>query len=316
MKLKIVLSILFTLALGIGLSVVALKHGKPSPVATAADTRTFEVHGTIRDIDTIEKRIRIAHEAIPDYMPAMTMPFAVKNTTVLKGLSTGDQVQFELSVTADDSWVSHIEKIASDSPTTAANPSLPLRDMELVQIGETVPDFSLVDQNGKEIHLLDFRGTAVVLTFIYTRCPLPNFCPLMSKNFAELQKRLTKEFPGRYHLLSITMDSEFDRPAVLKDYAMRYDADERFWIFATGSEEQINTVAGLLGLYFVRENGLISHDLRTALIGPNGKLLHIWKSNVWTPYEVQRMVGEALTGPKDAFTASARASDLDSNPRD
>ena len=121
----------------------------------------------------------------------------------------------------------------------------------------------------------------------------------MSKNFAEVQQRLTKELPGKYHLLSITMDPDFDRPEVLKEYASRYDANSTDWSFVTGTPEQISFVAGLVGLYYVRENGLISHDLRTALIGPDGKLVHLWKSNVWTPYEVQRMVRETLTGVRE-----------------
>ncbi|MGN6553629.1 MAG: SCO family protein, partial [Verrucomicrobiota bacterium] len=140
------------------------------------------------------------------------------------------------------------------------------------------------------------RGKAVLLTFIYTRCPLPNFCPLMSKNFSQLEKRLSAEFTNRFQLLSVSMDPEFDRPAVLKEYASRYEANEKDWTFATGDAGQIEFVAGLMGLYYVRENGLISHDLRTALISPEGRLMHLWKSNVWTPYEVQRMVRETLAG--------------------
>ena len=168
-----------------------------------------------------------------------------------------------------------------------------------MQVGETVPDFQLVDQDGRAVRLSDYRGRAVVLTFIYTRCPLPNFCPLMSKHFAELEQRLNKELPGRYHLLSISMDPEFDTPAVLKEYASRYEARTADWTFATGDAGQIDTVAQLLGLYYVRENGLISHDLRTALFGPDGRLVHLWKSNVWTPYEVQRRVRETLSGSQE-----------------
>jgi protein SCO1/2 len=120
----------------------------------------------------------------------------------------------------------------------------------------------------------------------------------MSANFAVLQKRLSKEFPGRYHLLSVSIDPQFDRPPVLQEYAARYGADERQWTFATGTQEQINFVTGLFGLFHEPENGFISHDLRTALIGPDGRLVQLWKSNVWTPYEVGRRLGETLTGPK------------------
>lgn len=176
--------------------------------------------------------------------------------------------------------------------------SLQDREAERVQVGEIVPDFKLTDQNGHAVHLSDFRGKVVVLTFIYTRCPLPNFCPLMSKNFSQLEERLSKEFTNRYELLSISMDSEFDTPEVLKEYGTRYTASAKDWTFATGDAEQIKFVAGLMGLYYAKENGIISHDLRTALISPDGRLVHLWKSNVWTPYEVQRLVRDTLTGDK------------------
>jgi protein SCO1/2 len=121
----------------------------------------------------------------------------------------------------------------------------------------------------------------------------------MSKNFADLEQRLNKEFPGQFHLLSLSLDPEFDRPEVLKDYAARYKADPKDWSFVVADPDSLNLVAGLMGLYFEKQNGLISHDLRTALIGPDGRLVQLWKSNVWTPYEVQRSVREALTGHAD-----------------
>lgn len=246
--------------------------------------------------------IRITHEAIPNYMPAMTMEFAVEGSPIPKGLAPGDDVQFELLVTKDDSWIAHIVKIMPERPGranagTEAIVSAEPASSEL-QKGETVPDFRLIDQNGKTIRLSDFRGKPVVLTFIYTRCPLPNFCPLMSKNFQRLQQRLEKEFPNQFQLLSVTIDPKFDHPEILKEYAGRYSANEKCWTFATGTQEQIDTIAGLFGLVHEPESGLISHNLRTALIGADGRLRHVWKSNVWTPYEVARMLGETLSESK------------------
>jgi protein SCO1 len=269
----------------------------------ATETKIFQVRGRVLGLNAAEKSIRIAHEEIPNYMPAMTMPLPVKDPALLGQVAPGDSVQFELRVTADDSWIAHIEKIPSEESVSQVAPatSPTMEELEAGQLraGELVPDFSLVNQEGQAIHLKDFKGKAVLLTFVYTRCPLPNFCPLMSKNFAELQQRLSKEFPGKYHLLSVSMDPEFDRPEVLKEYAERYEANPADWTFATGDSASIHFVADLMGLYFQRENGLISHDLRTALIGPDGRLVHLWKSNVWTPYEVQRRVRETLTGSQD-----------------
>jgi protein SCO1 len=306
MKPKLVIFALCILTLAAVCAVVVMSH-RNQPTTAATATKWFEVRGHVRSIDVTNKTVRITHEEIPDYMPAMTMPFPVKDVAVLNGLSGGDSVQFQLAVTDDDSWISRIEKIKSDSPSTSqiansSDTSLQDREAERVQVGEVVPEFKLVDQDGRPVHLGEFRGKAVVLTFIYTRCPLPNFCPLMSKNFADLEKRLKQEFAGNYQLLSISMDSELDTPAVLKEYAARYDANSQDWTFATGDAGQIDFVARAMGLYYVKENGLISHDLRTALIGPDGRLVHLWKSNVWTPYEVQRMVRETLTGAKDVAT--------------
>lgn len=303
MKTTKILVGLCALATAVSVAVLVSSRRHETAKPQAGDIKRFEVHGQIRSVDQVNKIVRITHEEIPDYMPAMTMPFSVKDAAVLDGLTPGDGVQFELDVTEDDSWVSHIEKIAGgESPVsaTAGSPALSLEDRETerLAVGELAPDFTLMDQDGRTIHLRDFRGKAVVLTFIYTRCPLPNFCPLMSKNFSELEKRLSQDLPGKYHLLSVTMDPDYDRPDVLKEYAARYDASAKDWTFATGSAEQIQFVASLTGLYYRRENGLISHDLRTALIGPNGRLVHLWKSNVWTPYEVQRMVDETLANDR------------------
>jgi protein SCO1/2 len=295
MKPKIVVPALCALIAIAVCLMIALGHRsqnvlKPSASihgSTPAPTKTFIVHGTICNVDVANGILRIAHEEIPNYMPAMTMPFTVKDPALLNGLAPGDSVQFELAITDNDSWISHIEKLPSNervaSSENGAATSVQEREAECLQSGEAFPDFQLVDQDGKPVRLSDFRGKAVVFTFIYTRCPLPNFCPLMSKNFAELEQRLSKEFSGKYHLMSITMDPDFDRPEVLKDYASRYDASASDWSFATGTTDQIKSVAGLVGLYFARENGLITHDLRTALVGPDGRLVHLWKSNVWTP---------------------------------
>jgi len=282
---------------------LSLGHLRSTPPLQPSEARVFQVHGQVLAVDAAEKTLRIAHEEIPHYMPAMAMPLSVKDWAVVKGVAVGDTVQFELRVTQDDSWIARLEKVPAEAPMIqppgTSPPSLETLEAERVRAGERMPDFTLLNQEGKTIHLQDFRGKAVLLTFIYTRCPLPNFCPLMSKNFAELQQRLSKEFPGKYHLLSVSMDPEFDRPEVLLEYAARYDAKATDWSFATGDASAIQFVAGLLGLYFQKENGLISHDLRTALIGPDGRLVHLWKSNVWTPYEVQRTVRETLTGSED-----------------
>ena len=271
-----------------------LIHHQQATVAPAAANQVFQVNGQVRSLESDGKTLRIAHEAIPGFMPAMEMPFTVKDPAALRGLAPGDTVKFQLVVTKDDSWIDRIEKTA-DAPAAAvpANSSPEAASNEL-ENGQTVPDFALVDQNGHPFRLRDLRGKAVVLTFIYTRCPLPNFCPLMSRNFASLQERFAKEFPGKVQLLSISFDPQFDTPATLKQYASVYQKSDKDWVFATGTREQVDYVTAMFGLIREPANGFINHDLRTALISPDGKLVHVWRSNVWTPYEVQRMVQETL----------------------
>jgi len=295
MKTKVFVSLILTVVACAIASSLALTHKSAvtAPVGKPTAARTFQVNGRVREITPETKTVRVAHEEIPDYMPAMTMPLQVKDATLLNGLRVGDEIHFELSVTDDDSWISHLEKIGNGNAVAAAPAPAAVESTELRK-GEGVPDFALTDENRKPVRLSDFRGKAVVLTFIYTRCPLPNFCPLMSKNFQALQERLSKAFPGKFHLLSVTIDPKFDRPEVLKGYASLYEADSQSWSFATGTEDQINEVASSFGLVHEPEGAMISHNLRTALISPDGHLVHLWKSNVWTPYEVHRMIEESV----------------------
>lgn len=298
MKPKMILSGLGILALLMIAVAGGFSHRITQARRVEENRRVFHVAGEVRSVDASTYTVRIAHEEIPGYMPPMVMPFEVKQPELLRDLAAGDHVVFELVITENDSWILGIEKIASNvtnaTGTVAGARSSGERESERVQTGELVPEFNLTDENGRTIRLSDYRGQVLVLTFIYTRCPLPNFCPLMSKNFESLQDRLNREFPDRFHLLSISIDPRFDQPEVLKEYAARHGANQKCWTFATGTEEQIDSVADLMGLFHEPENGLISHDLRTVLIGPDGRLVHMWRGNTWTPYEVQRMVGETL----------------------
>jgi protein SCO1 len=294
MKLYLALLILCGGTLAAVVCAAIIHHHQATAAAPATADQAFQVKGQLRSLESDGKTVRIAHEAIPGFMPAMEMPFTVKDPAALRGLAAGDNVKFQLVVTKDDSWIDQIEKTtdapalkASSEPFSAAAP-------DEVEIGQPVPDFGLVDQNGHAFRLRDLRGKAVVLTFIYTRCPLPNFCPLMSRNFASLQARFTRDFPGRVQLLSISFDPQYDTPAQLKQYASVYQKSDKDWAFATGTRQQVDYVTGLFGLVREPSNGFINHDLRTALISPDGKLVHVWRSNVWTPYEVERMVRETL----------------------
>lgn len=277
-----------------------------------SNVQTYQARGQVLAIDVSERSIRVSHDEIPNYMPAMTMNLSVHDRVLLQSVGIGDLVDFELSVSTDDSWISRLrglgrpeEESASAAIAAEASP-LSEAELEAIQPGERLPDLELLSEDGTLLRSGDLRGKAVVLTFIYTRCPLPNYCPLMSRNFTELERRLSQEFAGKFQLVSVTLDPAFDRPEVLKSYSSRYRQQRSNWTFATGTSEQIQRVAGLFGVQYAVEGGLISHDLRTALISPDGRLIRLWKSNYWTPYEVQRAVRKELTGSEDPKTADVR----------
>jgi protein SCO1 len=294
MKTKWTLLTCLTFALlAVGAAILIVRHPPPNPPPNPM--QHFQAKGVILSLESDSKTVVIEHEDIPQFMPAMTMPFAVKDPALLRGLNAGDRVNFELTVTKTDSWVSWITKRPGPSSVTAAVTGQPASAAPpALEVGQIVPDFALVDQDGHRFHLAQFRGKAVLVTFVYTRCPLPNYCPRMSGNFSNLQQRLNKTFPGRFHLITISFDPDYDTPAVLKRYSEAFTHDEGSWTFATGAKRQVKIVASEFGLVYLPQTGSFTHDLRTAFIAPDGRLIHIWRSNVWTPSEVERRVAEVL----------------------
>jgi len=206
----------------------------------------------------------VAHKPIENYMPAMTMAFRVGREVDLGQLTPGTRVQFELKVGKTASVAQNVRVLESKTDL-----KLPLKPLQRVLIDQKMPSFSLIDQAGKTVRLSDFQGKVVVVDFIYTRCPLPDVCPRLSANFASVSKKLR----GRdVEFLSITIDPQFDTPAVLSEYARRWQAGES-WKFLTGTPEQIQEVAGLFGLIYWPEEGSITHTVATAVIGRDGTLV-------------------------------------------
>jgi protein SCO1/2 len=295
-----VIAVLGVCLAALGATAILLRRSHPAPerqsagaARSAAKEQVFDVRGRVISLDEHSGMVKIAHEEIPNYMPAMTMPFLVRDSNSLRKLKQGDMVKFKLAVTSDDSWISEIAKTAESAPPLPVAAPPEEKEDQRLKSGEKVPPFTFTDQNATMRNISDFEGKFVVLTFIYTRCPLPNFCPLLNKKFSDLQNRLSKEFPGRFHLISVSIDPANDTPAVLKGYASLRGADEDNWTFATGTAEQIAEMAKLFGLTYNQKNpGIIDHDLRTALINPDGRVVHIWKSNFWTPYEIRNRIDD------------------------
>ncbi|MDQ3198841.1 MAG: SCO family protein [Verrucomicrobiota bacterium] len=254
-----------------------------------ADARQYEARGIVRGFAPDHSTAQIEHENIPGFMPSMTMPFEVRDEKEIADLKIGDAISFRLNVTDRDSWIDRIKQVNSATvhlPTPS--PSASSVKSERVHEGDVMPAFSLLDQQREPLTLENFRGHPFVLTFIFTRCPIPNFCPRMSQNFSELQKAIKTMSgpPGETRLLSISFDPANDTPAVLKAYAQNEGADPAIWTFATGDPAEIQKLTKAFSVLVQPEQGTISHGLATALVGKDGKIEKIWRGNAWKPAEV------------------------------
>ena len=263
--------------------------------------RTFEVKGRVAGFGG-ERAVYVEHGEVSGYLPARTTPFRAQRAGQIDSLDMGDAVSFTLTATPDSSWITNVEKLPDNAvPRNPAAIAKKQTDSALLETGEQVPDVELVDQDGRAVRLSDYRGKALVLTFIYTDCPLPNFCPLMSKQFAALQPKLRKAFGDKAQLLSISFDPENDTPEVLTDYAKKYTDDTDTWTFATGATPaQLEKAKQAFGITTIERQGEIVHNLVTALIGPDGKLVWTWRGNEWTPRDILQVASQTLNDGKQA----------------
>jgi protein SCO1/2 len=270
------------------------------PKATAVSTQIFQVKGVVVAVKPEEKTVRIRHEEIPGYMEAMTMPFEVKDTNDLAGVKDGDTVSFRMLVTETDGWIDQIKKL--DVPTVNTLPANSgvriVRDVEPLEVGNLLPEYTFTNQLGQAVSLSQFRGKAVAFTFIFTRCPFPTFCPLMSNNFRAVRDALktNANAPTNWHLLTISFDPDFDTPEVMKRYAASYNADPAQWSFVTGTLIDITALSEQVGLQFWREpGGNINHNLRTVVLDAQGRIQKIYPENKWTAEELTAEIIKAAS---------------------
>ena len=251
----------------------------------------YDTRGVVRGFSPDRSTIEIQHENIPNFMPSMTMPFVARDPKQIADLKSGDPISFRMTVTVKDFWIENVKKIRREEVNVAEpkqTSSVSTGGEARLKEGDEMPAFSLTNQNGERVSLDTFHGQPLVLTFVFTRCPVPNFCPRMSNNFEELQAAI-KASGGTLattRLLSITLDPDYDTPKVLNDYAAFHHADSKIWSFATGDEKEIDSLTRAFSVYRQNEGGTISHGLATALINPNGTVERIWRGNAWTPAEV------------------------------
>ncbi len=252
--------------------------------------QTFTVQGLLRGIDFAGRSVTVEHEDIPNFMPAMTMPFDVKTMAEVEPLHAGDAIEFKMVVTDKSSWIEGVKKI---DPREVQLPKKeraesPAGNVARLKEGDPLRAFQLVDSKGRPIAPETFAGKPLLLTFIFTRCPIPNFCPLITNNFREIQQAIAAapEQAANLQLLSISFDSEFDTPEVLAQYAARHTQDTDRWRFATGTADETKRLTQAFAVAVQPESGTIAHGLATALVGSDGVIRHIWRGNGWKPAEV------------------------------
>jgi protein SCO1/2 len=242
-------------------------------------TREFQLrHGQVIQTDVSNSTVVVRHNDIPGFMPAMTMEYKIKDQHSLADLQRGDVIDARIVVLRDgsDFWVDNIH-VTDASARTAAE-----RAARMLKPGQAIPDIALIDQNGKSFQLSDFKGKALLVTFIYTRCPLPEFCPALSSLFAKVHESLLKT-PADYartHLLTISFDPKHDTPDVLRTYGLGYLHDNAsgfaHWTFAAPSADELKKLAEAFGLLYVEEADQISHSINIVLIGADGRVSKYW----------------------------------------
>ena len=253
----------------------------------APESRQYDVHGQILGIDTEREELLVDHDDIEGFMPAMVMPYKVQDIELLEGKEPGDLFTATLVVEEVGAYLSTLTTTGhAPIRTAAAGPVVTSAD--LLDDGDKVPETALIDQQGTLMSIASLKGHRVALTFIYTRCPLPDFCPLMDQRFAALQQEIAQSPElADVRLVSVTLDPEFDTSDVLHAHATTLDADPELWHFVTGDPDEVLGFAKRFGV--VTEAGAeiaLVHNLRTAVIDPDGRLVTAYSGNMWTLAEL------------------------------
>jgi protein SCO1/2 len=281
--------------LSILIALLALAFAACNKKSEPKGEKHYDLEGKVVSVDKSAGEITIQHQEIVGFMKGMTMPFKVgpNDKWALDRAQAGDSVSATLVITDQEGFLSNISLTQAASPNAepAANASAG------PEPGAAVPDFGFINQDGKHLRMSEFRGGPVLLTFIYTRCPLPNYCLRMSSNFERVARQLEQESPDvwkRTHLLSVSFDPEFDKPKILEKYGHSYagaiDPEFRQWQFVTGTTDEIAKAAKYFGLVYDKQNNQYIHSLRTALIDKHGKVVAVYHGNEWKPEDVAKQI--------------------------
>ena len=259
--------------------------------------KKYSAHGVVERISPDFRTVTIHHQAIPNYMMEMTMDFNVKNTNELIGILPKDEITFTLVVSENDEWVENIRRVGHSIETNGMSMPMDMSgsmQMNELKPGDQLPDYELTSEDGKQIRISDFRGKAVAFTFFFTRCPLPDYCPRMNRNFKEARDILLAEAnaPTNWEFLSISFDPGFDTSEVLAQYARYYRGDNPDrWLFVSAPTNVLAEAGSELDLMIMREGSNISHNLRTVVLDTHGNIFRQFDNNQWTPSQL----AEAMT---------------------
>jgi len=271
-----------------------------APDAGQSGVKSYDARGVVRQIADDRRKVTIQHEAIAGYMPAMTMEFPVRDTNELNGISPSDEITFKLVVRENDDWIEDVHFVAHRIENVTNNTyAFHFQSAEL-KPGDLLPDCGFTDENGDAVRLSDFRGNALAFTFFYSRCPLPDYCVRMSKKFSETRRLLLAmtNAPANWQLLSISFDPEFDTPKMLSSYADFYrGTDTNRWLFAVASTNTLSGLAPRLDLMVMRDGGsIMSHNLRTVVLDPQGRIFRQLDGNQWTSQQLADAILQAARG--------------------
>lgn len=275
-----------------------------SPLDTTNIARAYLARGAIRNIPPDHKSVTIKHEDIPGLMPRMTMEFDLRDTNELNGFSAGDLVTFTVRADANESWIEGLKHAGTNDPT-AVLPSDPsstaLLHVAKLKPGDEMPDAELLSEDGNVVKLSHFKGKAVAFTFIFTRCPLPDFCPRMSQHFSKAREILEQNAngPRNWEFISISFDPEFDKPGVLSRYAFSYRGkNTNQWLFAAAPPHVLSAFTSELDFRFANENGSFLHNLRTIVLNTTGRIHRQFDGNRWTAQDLANAMTAAAMPPQ------------------
>ena len=287
----------------IAIAALAGCHHEQQPAETSvagSNYKVYKLRGKVVSTNPATGEVTLNHEAIPGFMDAMTMPYKLKDRNILSELHPGDVLTADVMVSqSEDASVllDHIDIVAQGKPDYR-----PAVTYHVPAPGDAVPDFKLRNQDGRTIHLNQYRGQDLLITFIYTRCPLPNFCPLVTRNFAVISRDLASNpaLKGKTHLICVSFDPENDTPERLKAYGQQYigsDAKSAFanWDFAVPGKPVLADMAKYFDVGIsAGPDQTITHTLSTTLIGRDGKVLKFYPGNEWTPDQVVNDIKQSL----------------------